>query len=181
MDLARRLAAFAQADLYVVITEAFCGGRTSLTVLDQVLAAGVGIVQLREKDLEGRRLYELAVEFRRRTEATGALLIIDDRLDIALAAAAPTGSTWARRTSPWPRPVRIAPGPDHRRLHPFPGRGPGGPKRWGRIRQHRPDFRHSHQASRHSFRRCDHSNHRGASEDSLERHGGHQPGQTSPR
>ena len=88
MDPARRLAAFAQADLYVVITEAFCAGRTSLMVLDQVLAAGVGIVQLREKDLEGRRLYELAVEFRRRTEATGALLIIDDRLDIALAAGA---------------------------------------------------------------------------------------------
>jgi thiamine-phosphate pyrophosphorylase len=88
MDLARRLAAFAQADLYVVITEAFCAGRTSLTVLDQVLAAGVGIVQLREKDLEDRRLYELAVEFRRRTEAAGSLLIIDDRVDIALAAGA---------------------------------------------------------------------------------------------
>ena len=88
MDLARRLAAFAQADLYVVITQPFCAGRTSLTVLDQVLTAGVGIVQLREKDLEGRRLYELAVEFRRRTEAAGALLIIDDRVDIALAAGA---------------------------------------------------------------------------------------------
>ena len=88
MDLARRLAAFARADLYVVITEAFCAGRTSLTVLDHVLAAGVGIVQLREKDLEDRPLYELAVEFRRRTEAAGALLIIDDRVDIALAARA---------------------------------------------------------------------------------------------
>ena len=54
MDLAQRLAAFEQADLYVVITEAFCAGRTSLMVLDLVLAAGVGLVQLREKDLEGR-------------------------------------------------------------------------------------------------------------------------------
>jgi len=88
MDLARRLAAFEHADLYVVITEAFCAGRTSLTVLDQVLAAGVGIVQLREKDLTDRGLYELAREFRRRTEAAGSLLIIDDRVDIALAAGA---------------------------------------------------------------------------------------------
>ena len=88
MDLARRLAAFEQADLYVVITEAFCAGRTSLTVLDKILAAGVGIVQLREKDLADRPLYELAVEFRRRTEPAGALLIIDDRVDIALAASA---------------------------------------------------------------------------------------------
>ena len=54
MDLARRLAAFEHADLYVVITEAFCAGRTSLAVLDQVLAAGVKIVQLREKDLADR-------------------------------------------------------------------------------------------------------------------------------
>jgi thiamine-phosphate pyrophosphorylase len=88
MDLARRLAAFEHADLYVVITEAFCAGRTALTVLDQVLAAGVKIVQLREKDLADRVLYQLAQEFRRRTEAAGSLLIIDDRVDIALAAGA---------------------------------------------------------------------------------------------
>jgi thiamine-phosphate pyrophosphorylase len=88
MNLARRLAAFEMADLYVVITQAFCAGRSGLAVLDQVLAAGVGIVQLREKDLADRRLYELAMAFRRRTEAEGALLIIDDRLDIALAAGA---------------------------------------------------------------------------------------------
>jgi thiamine-phosphate pyrophosphorylase len=88
MDLARRLGAFERADLYVVITAAFCAGRDAVTVLDQVLAAGVGLVQLREKDLEDRRLYELAQEFRRRTEAAGALLIIDDRVDMALAAGA---------------------------------------------------------------------------------------------
>ena len=88
MDLAQRLAAFERADLYVVITESFCAGRTALEVLDRVLDAGVGIVQLREKDLGGRELYELAVECRRRTEVAGALLIIDDRVDIALAAGA---------------------------------------------------------------------------------------------
>jgi thiamine-phosphate pyrophosphorylase len=88
MHLAQRLAAFEQADLYVVITASFCAGRTSLEVLDKVLAAGVRLVQCREKDLEGRAYYELAVEFRRRTEAAGALLIIDDRLDLALAAGA---------------------------------------------------------------------------------------------
>jgi len=88
MNLAQRLSAFEKADLYVVITEAFCAGRPSLSVLEQVLAAGVSLVQLREKDLEGRNLYELAVAYRRRTAAARALLIIDDRLDIALAAGA---------------------------------------------------------------------------------------------
>jgi len=88
MDHARRLAAFDKADLYVAITEAFCAGRTALEVLDETLAAGVRIVQLREKDLDGRRLYELARAFRRRTAAAGALLIVNDRVDIALAAGA---------------------------------------------------------------------------------------------
>lgn len=85
MDLAQRLTVFAQADLYVVITESFCAGRTALEVLARVLDAGVEIVQLREKDLGGRELYELAVEFRRLTSVAGALLMIDDRVDIALA------------------------------------------------------------------------------------------------
>jgi len=88
MNLAQCLASFNQADLYVVITEAFCAGRRSLDVLAGVLAAGVRIVQLREKDLDDRRLYELAVAYRQRTGAVGALLIIDDRLDLALAAGA---------------------------------------------------------------------------------------------
>ena len=88
MNLAQCLATFNQADLYVVITESFCAGRRSLEVLEAVLAAGVGIVQLREKDLDDRRLYELALAYRQRTGAVGALLIIDDRLDIALAAGA---------------------------------------------------------------------------------------------
>lgn len=88
MTLAQRLAAFDQADLYVVITTAFCAGRTSLEVLDRVLAAGVTLVQCREKDWDSRAYYELACEFRCRTAAVGAVLIIDDRLDIALAAGA---------------------------------------------------------------------------------------------
>lgn len=88
MNLAQCLASFNQADLYVVITAAFSAGRRPLEVLAEVLAAGVRIVQLREKDLEDRRLYELALAFRQHTAAVGALLIIDDRVDIALAAGA---------------------------------------------------------------------------------------------
>ena len=41
MDLATRMARFEQADLYVVITEAFCAGRSGLDVLDACLRAGV--------------------------------------------------------------------------------------------------------------------------------------------
>lgn len=88
MTLAERSAAFEQADLYVVITQAFCGGRTALEVLAQALEAGVKLIQLREKDLAGGDLYRLAMEFRRLTRDAGALFLVNDRLDIALAAGA---------------------------------------------------------------------------------------------
>ncbi len=80
-----RMARFHEADLYVVITEAFCGGRSALEVLDAVLEAGVRLVQLREKDCDDAELYRRAVAFRERTAAAGALLIVDDRVDVALA------------------------------------------------------------------------------------------------
>jgi thiamine-phosphate pyrophosphorylase len=82
------MAAFAKTDLYVVITEAFCAGRTALEVLARALDAGVRLVQMREKDMDGGQLYLRAVEFRRLTAAAGALFIVNDRVDIALAAGA---------------------------------------------------------------------------------------------
>jgi len=85
---AERIARFHAADLYVVITQEFCGERSSLEVLDAVLRAGVRIVQLREKHLAAEPYYELAVAFRERTFEAGALLIINDRLDIAMACGA---------------------------------------------------------------------------------------------
>lgn len=85
MDHAERMRRFAETDLYVVITESFCGGRPALEVLDACLAAGVGLVQFREKGPDARTLYEKACAFRERTLAAGALLIVDDRTDLALA------------------------------------------------------------------------------------------------
>ena len=80
-----RMARFQRSDLYVVITESFCAGRSSLDVLDEVLAAGVTLVQFREKDWNTLEMYARARAFRDRTRAAGALLIIDDRVDLALA------------------------------------------------------------------------------------------------
>ena len=85
MELRERLERFHDTDLYVVITEDFCTPRSATDVLDACLDAGVGIVQLREKEADDRSLYERALAFRERTLAANALLIIDDRVDIALA------------------------------------------------------------------------------------------------
>ncbi|MCP4640132.1 MAG: thiamine phosphate synthase [bacterium] len=85
MTHAERMARFDRPDLYVVITEAFCAGRPALEVLDAVLDAGVRLIQCREKDLDDGTYYERALAFRERTQAADALLIVDDRVDIALA------------------------------------------------------------------------------------------------
>ena len=76
---------FDATDLYVVITESHCAGRTALDVLDAVLDAGVRLIQMREKERTSRELYDLALEYRRRTRAHGAVLIVNDRVDLALA------------------------------------------------------------------------------------------------
>jgi thiamine-phosphate pyrophosphorylase len=88
MDLESRLERFSRPDLYVVITGAHCAGRDPLHVLDAVLRAGVQLVQFREKGLDGGELLRRARAFRDRTADAGALLIINDRVDIALACGA---------------------------------------------------------------------------------------------
>jgi thiamine-phosphate pyrophosphorylase len=54
--------------------------------LDAVLAAGVDIVQLREKGLEAREELELLELFRDCCDRHGTLLAVNDRADIAFAA-----------------------------------------------------------------------------------------------
>jgi thiamine-phosphate pyrophosphorylase len=56
--------------------------------LPRVLEAGVDIVQLRDKHLEARPLLELAAVVRRRTREFGALFLVNDRVDLAIAAGA---------------------------------------------------------------------------------------------
>lgn len=85
MDHAERMRRFEATDLYVVITEEFCAGRSSLDVLDSVLSAGVKLIQFREKHGTDRARFARAAAFRDATRSADALLIIDDRVDIAMA------------------------------------------------------------------------------------------------
>ena len=80
-----RQARFAATDLYVVTCAALSNGRGNFDVLDAVIAGGGRIVQLREKGLGMRALYEMAVRFRAIARQAGVLLIINDHIDLALA------------------------------------------------------------------------------------------------
>ncbi len=59
-----------------------------MTAVTRALDAGLPAVQLREKDLPGRPLLELADALRRATARTGALFFVNDRVDVALAVGA---------------------------------------------------------------------------------------------
>jgi len=56
--------------------------------LDAILAAGVDIVQLRDKDAEAGDLLSHAAVFRDAADRHGALFVVNDRPDVALAAGA---------------------------------------------------------------------------------------------
>lgn len=61
------------------------GSRTLPVAVEEALKGGARAVQVREKDLSSRELYETAYELRKLTTRYGARLIINDRVDIALA------------------------------------------------------------------------------------------------
>jgi len=85
MNYEDRLTLLNHIDLYPVTCQELSSGRTNLEVLDAVLAGGVKIIQLREKDWSKKDVYDLAVIFKKKTRACNALLIINDHIDIALA------------------------------------------------------------------------------------------------
>jgi thiamine-phosphate pyrophosphorylase len=72
-------------DLYVITDRQQSGGRPLLTVVEAALRAGARAFQLREKDLPPRELYPLAQAMRQLTQSYGARLLINDRIDVAMA------------------------------------------------------------------------------------------------
>jgi thiamine-phosphate pyrophosphorylase len=71
--------------LYFVTDRKQTGGRPLVDVVHAALDGGVRAIQLREKDLEGGELYRLASELRTLTNRYSARLLINDRIDVAIA------------------------------------------------------------------------------------------------
>jgi len=64
-----------------------CGDRRLEAVVEAAVEGGVNMVQLREKDLPAADLYGLALRLRK-VVGSQALLLVNDRVDVALAAGA---------------------------------------------------------------------------------------------
>jgi thiamine-phosphate pyrophosphorylase len=81
--LRRDTARLADARLCALVTDALC--RSSLVgTVKEALLGGATIVQLREKSLDDRTFLRHARELRKLTRDHGALLIVNDRPDLAL-------------------------------------------------------------------------------------------------
>ncbi|HZW35522.1 MAG: thiamine phosphate synthase [Deltaproteobacteria bacterium] len=74
--------------IYLVTDRKLCPGGDIAGTVEKALEGGVRAVQLREKDLPGRELFRLAERMRRLTEKYGAMLLINDRVDVAMAVGA---------------------------------------------------------------------------------------------
>lgn len=74
--------------LYLVTDSALMRAATVAESVEQAILGGVTLVQLREKALSSRAFYETAKGVRAITARHGVPLIINDRLDIALACGA---------------------------------------------------------------------------------------------
>jgi len=79
------MARFERAGLYLVTSQGLSRGRSTEDIVRLALAGGVRLIQLREKEMPFSKLFRLAEKIRSMTKKAGALLIINDRLDLALA------------------------------------------------------------------------------------------------
>jgi thiamine-phosphate pyrophosphorylase len=74
--------------LYGIIGPENTGSRDLVACVEQAVAGGATLIQLRDKASEGRALIETARALMRALAGTGVPLLINDRVDIALAAGA---------------------------------------------------------------------------------------------
>lgn len=75
-------------DLYVITDEQIGRGLSHVELARRAVAGGAETIQLRDKGLSGRALFDVALAVREVTSDAGALFIVNDRLDVALAAGA---------------------------------------------------------------------------------------------
>ena len=74
--------------LYGIIDPERTSGRDPVELVRQAVAGGATLIQYRDKQAEGRRLVELARALKATLEWAGVALLINDRVDVALAAGA---------------------------------------------------------------------------------------------
>lgn len=71
--------------LYVVTDAGLSNGLDHVEVARRALRGGADVIQLRDKEMPARDLYQAALDIRELTRSKDATFIVNDRLDIAMA------------------------------------------------------------------------------------------------
>ena len=71
--------------LYLCTDQGYLGNRDFAQIIEEAIAGGVTMLQIREKNADTREFFEIARVARNITKARRIPLVINDRLDIALA------------------------------------------------------------------------------------------------
>lgn len=74
--------------IYLVTDEDCLKGKNLLEAVEEALQGGVTVVQYRAKQAEGREMFQKATELKRLCDSYKVPLIINDRLDVAMAVGA---------------------------------------------------------------------------------------------
>ena len=72
-------------DLYVITHQRLSGARGILSVAEAAIEGGADVIQLREKEMSTAELVRVGTALRELTRRAGRLLIVNDRVDVALA------------------------------------------------------------------------------------------------
>lgn len=95
-------------DLYVITDEMIGRGRSHTKLAELALLGGADVIQLRDKEMDSASLFRTATEILALTADAGACFIMNDRLDLALAAGA-DGVHLGQQDMPVAEARRIAP------------------------------------------------------------------------
>jgi thiamine-phosphate pyrophosphorylase len=77
-----------ELDLCVITARVERLGRGHLEVARAAVEGGASLIQLRDKEMSGRALWEVGMQMRRLTRDRGVSLVVNDRVDVAMAVGA---------------------------------------------------------------------------------------------
>lgn len=72
-------------DIYCITAERFSKGRTNIEVVREMLAADIKLIQYREKEKTMLEMYQECLEIGKMCRENGAIFLINDYIDLALA------------------------------------------------------------------------------------------------
>jgi thiamine-phosphate pyrophosphorylase len=71
-------------DLYCITAEDYSLGRNNIEIVKQWIAAGIKVIQYREKDKDMKKKYEECKIIRELTKEAGVMFIVNDDVDLAM-------------------------------------------------------------------------------------------------